>query len=87
LKDIAVSILDDKFRPTGNNKCAAWQIGNATSKELHNGLIQLVKPHGNDATLAKVDFVAALSMSHFLTLKNMDEDLDALLSNENYSFL
>jgi phage terminase large subunit-like protein len=39
LKDIAVSILDDKFRPTGNNKCAAWQIGNATSKELHNGLI------------------------------------------------
>jgi phage terminase large subunit-like protein len=86
LKDIAVSILDDKFRHDGN-KCASWQLGNSTSKELHNGLIQLVKPQGNDATLAKVDFTAALSMSHFLTLKNMDEDMDALLSNENYSFL
>ena len=86
LKDIAVSILDDKFRHDGN-KCASWQLGNATSKEMHNGLIQLVKPHGNDATLAKIDMVAALSMSHFLTLKNMDEDMDALLSNDNYSFL
>jgi len=86
LKDIAVSILDDKFRHEGNT-CFAWQVGNATAKEAQNGLIQLVKPSGNDATLQKVDGVAALSMAHFLTLKNMDEDLSALLGSDNYSFL
>jgi phage terminase large subunit-like protein len=86
LKDIAVSIANDKFRHDGNS-CASWQIGNATSKENAQGLIQLVKPTGNDATLAKVDMVAAFSMAHFLVLKNIGDDFDGLLQSDNYSFL
>jgi|GEM_PF-1796121 len=71
LKDIAVSISNDKFRHDGN-KCASWQIGNATAKEMDGGLIKLVKPQGNDATLLKVDFVAALSIAHNRLLFNDD---------------
>jgi phage terminase large subunit-like protein len=86
LKDIAVSILDDKFRHD-DNKCASWQIGNATAKEMDGGLIKLVKPQGKDSTLAKVDFVAALSMAHNRTLFNQEEDMNDLLSSGDYSFL
>jgi phage terminase large subunit-like protein len=81
LKDIAVGIIDDKFRHDGN-ACASWQIGNATSKELDGGLIKLVKPSGNDATLLKVDFVAALSIAHSRVLFNDDGMLNDYLANE-----
>lgn len=84
LKDIATCILDDKFRHDGN-QCASWQIGNATSKEMEGGLIKLVKPSGKDATLAKVDFVAALSIAHNRTLFNKEEDMGSLLGDPNYS--
>jgi phage terminase large subunit-like protein len=83
LKDIAVSILDDKFLHDGN-KAASWQLGNASSKELDGGLIKLVKPTGKDTTLAKVDFVAALSMAHFRVIAN-EEDIGALLDSDDYS--
>jgi phage terminase large subunit-like protein len=83
LKDIAVSILDDKFLHDGN-VAASWQLGNASSKELDGGLIKLVKPTGKDTTLAKVDFVAALSMSHFRVIAN-EEDIGALLDSDDYS--
>lgn len=63
LKDLAVLVTGGKFTHDGN-MCAAWQLGNATSKEMPNEQIKLVKPTGNDRTLAKVDFVAALSMAH-----------------------
>jgi phage terminase large subunit-like protein len=78
LKDIAVSIVGDKFRHDGN-QCAGWQIGNASSKELENGLIKLVKPQGKDATLLKVDFVAALSMAHHRMLFNDSGDFNDLM--------
>lgn len=81
LKDIATSIPDDKFRHDGN-KCASWQIGNATAKELDNGLIKLVKPTGKDATLSKVDFVAALSMAHQRMLHNDSGDFNEMLRNQ-----
>ena len=86
LKDIAVAIIDDRFRHDGNT-CASWQVGNATAKELDGGLIKLVKPDGKDRTLQKVDFVAALSMAHNRALFNVDEDFSALLESDDYSFL
>ena len=84
LKDIASGIVGDKFRHDGND-CASWQIGNATAKEMDNGLIKLVKPQDKDATLAKVDFVAAFSMAHNRTLFNEEEDIGALINSESYS--
>ncbi len=84
LKDIATGIVGDKFKHDGND-CASWQIGNATAKEMDGGLIKLVKPQGKDATLAKVDFVAALSMSHNRMLFNEEEDLGALINSESYT--
>jgi len=83
LKDIAVSILDDKFLHDGNT-AASWQLGNASAKEMEGGLIKLVKPMGKDSTLAKVDFVASLSMSHFRVLAN-EEDIGNLLASDDYS--
>jgi len=84
LKDIAVGIVGDRFMHDGN-ECASWQVGNSTAKEMDGGLIKLIKPQGKDSTLAKVDFVAALSMSHNRTLFNTEEDMSALLSSDDYS--
>jgi len=84
LKDIAVCILDDKFRHLGN-ECADWQVSNATQKEYDGGMIKLVKPQGKDSTLAKVDFVAALNMAHNRYLFNETEDFSTLLESTDYS--
>jgi len=84
LKDIAAGILDEKFKHDGNT-CASWQVSNATAKHLENNLIKLIKPKGDDNTLRKVDFVAALSMAHSRVMFNEQEHIGDLLNSGNYS--
>lgn len=78
LKDIQASILDKKFIHDGNS-CANWQLGNATAKQYDDGNIKLVKPQGKDRTLAKVDFVAALSIAHSRVLFNDEANFNSSL--------
>ena len=80
LKDIQSCIIDNKFVHDGN-PCANWQVGNATAKTFDDGNIKLVKPQGNERTLNKVDFVAALSIAHNRALFNDDVDINKELAN------
>jgi phage terminase large subunit-like protein len=78
LKSIQASILDRKFVHDGNN-CASWQVGNATAKTDEAGNIKLIKPQGKDRTLAKVDFVAALSIAYSCLLRNDESNFNSAL--------
>lgn len=78
LKDIQACILDRKFVHDGNS-CASWQLGNATAKVYDDGNIKLVKPQGKDRTLAKVDFIAALSTAHNRLLFNDESNFNSSL--------
>jgi phage terminase large subunit-like protein len=78
LKSIQAGILDRKFVHDGNT-CASWQIGNATAKQDEAGNIKLIKPQGKDRTLAKVDFVAALSIAHSCLLRNDESNYNSAL--------
>lgn len=75
LKDIAASIISDKFV---NDSCpfTAFQVGNATAKVYDDQNIKLIKPSGSDRTYRKVDFIAALSIAHNRTLFNKSIDVN-----------